>query len=81
LDTVGIAPTSLVTTKIFANETLFILQNGGLAFWLDHLLERVHSGLKTKVYAQSAYFFHKKKKNKKHLIKKKAYERKSGPLK
>ena len=52
---------------------LFILENGGLAFWLGHLLERVHSGLKTKVYALCAYF-HKKNKKEKHLIEKKAYE-------
>jgi hypothetical protein len=58
---------------------LFILQNGGLAFWLGHLLERVHSGLNTKVYALCAYFQEKKRK-KKHLIKKKGI-RKSGPLK
>jgi hypothetical protein len=52
---------------------LFILQNGGLAFWLGHLLKRVHSGLKTKLYALRAYF-REKNESEEHLMEKKAYE-------
>ena len=43
------------------------------SFWLGHLLDRVHSDLKTKVYALCAYF-HKKNKKKKKSDKKKAYK-------
>jgi hypothetical protein len=64
LNTVGIAPTPLVTTKIFANEASIHTSK----WWACLLIKsftgapsKVHSGLKTKVYALCAYFYKKKK--------------------
>jgi len=79
LDTVGIAPTSLVTTKIFANETSIHTSE-----WRACLLVRSFTGagafrLENEGLCKKCIFSQKKEKEK--TSNKKKGIRKSGPLK
>jgi hypothetical protein len=79
LDTVGIAPTSLVTIKIFANETSIHTSE-----WRACLLVRSFTGtgafrLENEGLCTLCIFSQKEKEKEKYLIKKSI--RKSGPLK